>query len=85
MEQGKAYWYERGCTGCAVRGVYLRSTPAWDIFLRDGREDWVKSYRPKFSSEEEFYTVRGIVEGMAKNTRVPDVVLAPVGSPKDGR
>jgi hypothetical protein len=84
MEKGKTYFYE--VRGCVVSGMYIRSTPAWDIFKReDGTEDWIHSYSPAYDSIEQYKMVRGIVDAMAKATHVPDVILAPVGSPRDGR
>ena len=84
MEQGKTYFYE--VRGCLVSGVYRSSTPAWHILKReDGTVDWIESYKPVYDSAEQYKMVRGIVDAMAKATHVPDVILAPVGSPRDGR
>ena len=84
MEKGKTYFYEM--RGRVVSGEYIRSTPAWHILKRaDGEEDWIHSYSPVYDSVEQHDTVCGIVSAMARATHVPDVILAPVGSPRDGR
>lgn len=77
LVKGKTYVYQYN--GQERRGVYLRSTPAWNIFQRDGGEDWLKSYAPYYESEEEKNTVEEIVRGIEKSVHVPDVVLFPAG------
>ena len=84
MEKGAVYFYE--FNSYMRRGTYLRSTPAWHIFKRDdGAEDWIRSYSPVFESAEQYKEVHRLVDAMAKATHVPDVILAPVGSPRWGR
>ena len=84
MEHGKRYIYE--INRHTTSGVYVRSTPAWHIFKRDnGTEDWIPSYAPVYESVEQHDMVRGIVDAMERDIHVPDVILAPVGSPMDGR
>ena len=58
LVKGKTYVYQYN--GYERRGVYLRSTPAWNIFQRDGGEDWLKSYDPYYESEEEKKAVEEI-------------------------
>jgi len=77
LEKGKTYVYQYN--GYERRGVYLRSTPAWNIFLREGQEDWLKSYAPYYESEVEKKAVEEIVRGIEKSVHVPDVILFPAG------
>ena len=78
LVKGKTYIYQY--RGYERRGVYLRSTPAWNIFLRDGEEDWIESYAPYYESEEQREAVLELVRAIEKSIHVPDGIPVPNAS-----
>ena len=74
-EIGKKYAYRLGAYTPVQVGKYVGSTPSWEVFknVKTGGLDYVNSWKV-FECPEELETIEAIVDGMAKNTRVPDVV-----------
>lgn len=67
FEIGKTYYYRRGCRDYFDSGKYLRSTAAFNIFERNGEEDWMPSYSPIYESSDEFRSVSDTVKAIEKS------------------
>ena len=75
--QGKTYWFDY--QGGIRSGVYKGSTNAWHIFSTDdgSYNMYVKKWANIATSKEDIERINGIVDRMAKDTYVPDVVHLP--------
>ena len=67
FEIGKVYYYRRGFRNYCDSGKYLRSTPAWNVFDRNGEEDWIPAYTPVYDSSDEFLAVSETVRAIEKS------------------
>ena len=76
-EVGKTYWFNTN--GGIRKGVYKGSTKSWHIFSsEDGSHNmYVKLWSNIATSREDLEEINGVVDKMARDTYVPDVVHLP--------
>ena len=76
-EVGKTYWFNTN--GGIRKGVYKGSTKSWHIFsTEDGSNNmYVKLWSNIATSREDLEEINGVVDKMARDTYVPDVVHLP--------